>query len=456
MMRPLKISIGGVRGVVGDTLDPRLMTNFAQAFGTFIGPYPVLLSRDTRPSGPMVASCVAAGLLATGCQVVDLGICPTPSLQWAVKSSTARGGIAVTAGHNAMEWNALKFIREDGQYLNPQQGEELLNILHQGEFRKARHHRIKPMVAANPKVVRRHLDAILRAIDRKAIARAAPKVAVDCCNGACSTFSPGLIEELGCEVVPINTDIGQPFPHEPAPGPNNLGQLRALVAAAKADVGFAHDADGDRLGVVTEEGIAPGEEYTLCLATEAVLQRGDPGPIVTNVSTTGAVERLAARYGRTVIRVPVGQSFVAEAAQTHDAAVAGEGSGGVMFPRLHCGHDSIAAMGHILELMARTGRRISELVRALPELYMEKRVIPCPAERVSTVIETIRQEAEEGAFGGAINMEDGVKVSRDDSWVHVRASITEPIIRVIAEAPTRAAAEDLAERFTRRVRQAVV
>lgn len=455
-MSSLKISITGVRGIVGETLDPRLLTNFAQAFGTLVGPAPVLVSRDTRPSGEMVFACVAAGLLATGCEVKDLGICPTPAMQWAVKCSEARGGIAITAGHNALEWNALKFVREDGLYLNASQGEELLNVLHQGEFRKAKHDEISPRVEADAALARQHAEALLRHVDAKAIASAGFKVAVDCCNGACSDFSPRFFEVLGCNVVPINTDIGQPFPHEPAPGPRNLGQLRALVRAAGAHVGFAHDADGDRLGIVTEDGEAPGEELTLCLAVEAVLRRGDPGPVVTNVSTTHAVDRLAKRYGREVIRTRVGQSFVAEAALATEAAVGGEGSGGVMFPRLNCAHDSIAAAAHVLELMAHSGQALSQIVAGLPQPNMAKVAIPCLPAKVSAAVEHIREDAERGAFGGTVDLLDGVKIISGDSWVHVRASITEPVIRVISEAPSQREADDLAERFARRVRQAIL
>jgi phosphomannomutase len=455
-MASLKISITGVRGIVGETLDPRLLTNFAQAFGTLVGPKTVLLSRDTRPSGPMVTSCVAAGLLATGCRVVDIGICPTPAMQWAVKSTDAGGGIAVTAGHNALEWNALKFVREDGLYLNANQGEELLNILHQGEFHKALYTDVRPAIETDARLQREHARVLLRHIDAKAIGQAGFTVAVDCCNGACSDFTPRFLESLGCRVVPINTDIDQPFPHEPAPGPKNLGQLRALVAAAKADVGFAHDADGDRLGVVTEKGEAPGDELTLCLATEAVLSRGDRGPVVTNVSTTHVVDEVATRHGREVVRTRVGQSFVAEAALSNDAAIAGEGSGGVMFPRINCAHDSLATLAHILELMAHDRQPLSRIVAGLPSLNMAKLTIPCPAAKVSAVVEEIREEAEQGVFGGSIDLEDGVKIIDEGMWVHVRASITEPIIRVISEAPTQQAAEDLAERFARRVRRAVM
>jgi len=456
-MQSLKISITGVRGVVGETLDPRLLTRFAQAFGTFVGPETVLISQDTRPSGEMVTHCVVAGLLATGCRVVDLGICPTPALQWAVRASDAVAGIAVTGGHNAMEWNALKFVRGDGLYLNPSQGEELLNILHQGEFTKADHTQVAPLVRAPDDVALEHVTVLQQHVDAEAIRDAKLKVAVDCCNGACTRFAPSFLEGLGCEVVPINTDIGQPFPHVPAPGPRNLGQLRALVAAARADVGFAHDADGDRLGIVTETGEAPGDEVTLCLAAEAVLRRGDPGPIVTNVSTSHAIDEVARHHGRSVIRTRVGQSYVADAALSSEAAVAGEGSGGVMFPQINFAHDGIAAMGHVLQLMAHAQRTIGQLIADLPRLHMVKLQIPCPAERVSAVIEEIRHEAEEGAFGGRIDMEDGVKIIDDDgSWVHVRASITEPIVRVISEAADPEEADDLAQRFARRVRQAIM
>jgi phosphomannomutase len=355
-----------------------------------------------------------------------------------------------------MEWNALKFVRGDGLYLNPTQGEELLNILHQGEFTKAPHTAISPSIASDSGLAREHVQVLLRSVDARAIRRARLKVAVDCCNGACSDFSPGFLEALGCEVVPINTDTDQPFPHEPAPGPRNLGQLRALVAAARADVGFAHDADGDRLGIVTEDGRAPGEELTLCLAVKAALERGDRGPVATNISTTHAVEQIACAYGREVIRTRVGQAYVAEAALTNDAAVAGEGSGGVMFPRLNCAHDSLATLAHVLELMAHTRQPLSRLIADLPASHMAKVAIPCPSARASAVVEELRKEAERGDYGGRLDLEDGVKILSDAGWVHLRVSITEPLIRVITEAATQDAADDLAERFARRVRQALL
>jgi len=454
-MRALKTSVGGVRGVVGETLEPELIVNFSQAFGTLVGPAEVLISRDTRPSGLMVASCVTAGLLGTGCRVVDLGVCPTAALQLAVRRSGAAGGIAVTAGHNDVTWNALKFIRDDGMFFNWRQGEELLNCYHQREFRKVPWSGLQPVRTGGEEVAEAHLEAILEQLDCATIRAARLKVAVDCCNGACSAWAPRFLERLGCRVVAINTEPDQPFPHEPAPSPTNLGQLRALVDATGADLGFAHDTDGDRLGLVTERGVAPGEEHTLCLATQMILGRGDPGPVVTNVSTTMALDDVAAAHGRVVVRTKVGEAYVAEAAQVNEAAVGGEGSGGVMFPRLNYTHDSIAAMGHILEFRARCDRPTGELAAAVPAYRMVKLQTACPSQRAFAVLSELRADLDREGADGELDYEDGVKITGDGFWVHVRASATEPIIRVISESRDPGVAEERAQRLMLRVRRAI-
>ncbi len=446
--RPLKITIAGVRGVVGETLTPDLLVNFSQAFGTWTGAGRVLVSRDTRPSGVMVAPCVCSGLTAAGCEVVDLGVCPTAALQLAVRSSDAVGGIAITAGHNDASWNALKFFREDGIYLNPKQAEELLNVYHQKEFAKARWDELRP-VGRDDDAGRRHLEAVLAQLDVEAIGAAGLKIAVDCANGACSEFTPAFLERLGCEVVAINDDPELPFPHEPRPTPPNLSQLRALVRAAGADAGFAHDADGDRLGVVTEEGEAPGEEYTLCLGAEMVLGRGDPGPVVTNLSTTMAVDDVARKYGREVIRTGIGQVFIAESAVNYAAAIAGEGSGGIVFPKINYAHDSIAALGHIVALMAERGQPLSALIADIPRYTIVKREVVCPPQRAYSVLEELRRGLE-APWADEINLDDGVKLIGEDRWVHIRVSLTEPRIRVIAEADARGLAMDLADEYVRR------
>lgn len=447
--RPLKITIGGVRGVVGETLTPNLLVNFSQAFGTYVGPGRVLVSRDTRASGRMVEPCVLSGLTATGCEVVRLGVCTTAALQLAVRQTDAVGGIAITAGHNNARWNALKFCRDDGVYLNARQAEELLNVYHQKEFVGAAWDQLPP-VGRDDFAGERHLDAIREQVDVEAIRAAGLKIAVDCANGACSAFTPHFLEDLGCEVVAINDDPDLPFPHEPRPTPPNLSQLRALVGAARADAGFAHDADGDRLGIVTEAGEAPGEEYTLCLAAEHVLGRGDPGPVVTNLSTTMAVDDIARKYDREVVRTGVGQVFIAETAFNYDAAIAGEGSGGVVFPRINYAHDSIAALAHILNLLAERGSPISELIADVPKYTIVKREIVCAPQRAYTVIEELRRNLD-APWAEEINLDDGVKLTGEHRWVHIRVSLTEPRIRVIAEAAARGLAIDLADSYVRLV-----
>lgn len=215
-MKPLKIGVSGVRGVVGETLTPDLIVGFAQAFGTYLGPGRILVCRDTRPSGPMVAAAVMAGLLNTGCDVVDLGICPTPSLQLAVRWLGADGGISITAGHNPAHWNALKFVRQDGLYLTPGQAEELLDIYHQGRFEKATWDRMRTRVELG-EAIQHHLDVLSASFDLAAPRRRRLKVAVDCCNGSCSLLAPRWLATLGCEVLAINDDPSSPFPHTPEP-----------------------------------------------------------------------------------------------------------------------------------------------------------------------------------------------------------------------------------------------
>jgi phosphomannomutase len=472
-VRPLKIGISGVRGVVGETFTPELVVGFAQAFGTYLDSGRLLVCRDTRPSGPMVAASVCAGLLASGCEVIDLGICPTPSLQLAVPRLAAQGGISITAGHNPAPWNALKFVRGDGLYLNETQAEELLDVFHQGEFEKtdwrgiARH--IETVDAVAP-----HIAALLARVDVDAIRARRFKVAVDCCNGACSNLTPALLTSLGCEVWAINDDTSMAFPHTPEPRPDTMAQVAALVKAGGADVGFVHDSDGERLGLVDESGEPLSEEMTLPLVASILLQSHDGPPhashpvsvgadprqapserreskgvgpplcIVTNVSTTSAVDRVAHRYGARVIRTPVGQAYVSEAIVEHRAVVGGEGNGAVAIPAVHATHDSAAAIVVILDHLARTRLPLSALVRELPRLTICKEQIAVEPHLVYSALQDFREGLPEGEVR-FVDLADGIKVEWPDGWVHVRASNTESIIRVIAEATEPARAREMVD-----------
>lgn len=440
-MRPLKIGITGVRGVVGETFTPELAVGFAQAFGTYMDGGRILVSRDTRPSGPMVRAAVLGGLMAAGCEVVDLGVCPTPSMQLAVARSGAGGGIAVTAGHNPSQWNALKFVRADGLYLNPAQAEELLDIFHQGEFAKATWDKVARRVETADAVAW-HIETLVQSFDVEAIRARRLKVAVDCCNGACARLIPRWLEELGCEVLAVNDDPAAPFPHSPEPKPETMAQLRAVVKAGRADVGFAHDADGERLGVVTEQCEPLSEEATLALAAEILLPR-QPGIVVTNLSTSGAVDIVAARHNSRVVRTPVGQAYVSEAIVETGAVLGGEGSGGVSLPRVHPTHDSAAAVGLILEHLALSGEAVSATAARLPRLSMVKHNVKVEPNQIYSLLQRLRAQAEQE--GRVSDLTDGVKFEAARGWLHARASNTESMIRLIAEAPDERAARDLVD-----------
>jgi phosphomannomutase len=438
-MNSLKIGITGVRGVVGETFTPELVVGFAQAFGTYLDSGRILVGSDTRSSRPMVRSAVLAGLLASGCEVIDLGICPTPSLQLAIKWLQADGGISITAGHNPEPWNALKFVRGDGLYLNTTQADELLDIFHQAEFAKAGWEQIQSKLEQRDAITN-HLETLTRAFDTEAIRARRLTVAVDCCNSSCSLLSPRWLGALGCDVLAVNDDPSAPFPHIPEPKPQTMAQLRAVVLAGHASIGFAHDADGERLGIVTEAGEILSEEATLAVASEIQLRR-EIGPVVTNVSTSSSIDAIATRHGASVIRTPVGQAFISEAMIENRAVIGGEGSGGVIVPSVQLTHDSAAAVGLILEYMAESGQRISELYAELPRFTMIKHNVAVEPNRIHSLVQRVYDELERESIES--DQTDGIKISWPDGWVHIRVSNTESLIRLIAEAETSPRAHEL-------------
>src|SRR5689334_5245509 len=448
-MKPLKIGITGVRGIVGETFTPELAVEFAESFGTYLDRGRILVCRDTRPSGQMIRSAVLAGLLAAGCEVVDLGVCPTPSMQLAVKWLKADGGIAITAGHNPWQWNALKFVRSDGLYLNPTQGEELLDIFHQGEYAKAGWDTIKQVVQTAD-AIEEHINVLCRSFAVDAIRSIKLTVAVDCCNGACSFLSPKWLARLGCEVLAVNDNPSAPFPHAPEPKPETMAQLCAVVKAGHAAIGFAHDADGERLGIVTDLGEPLSEEMTLAIAADIRLRK-KPGTVVTNVSTSSAIDAIAARHGGKVVRVPVGQAYISEGLSEYDGVLGGEGSGGITVPEVHPTHDSAAAIGLILEYLAETGERISDLVVQLPRLTTLKHNVDVAPHRLYSVMQEFRMAVEQD--GLEVDSADGIKVTLPGGWIHVRASNTESMIRIIVESDQKPAAQESLDWARDRIRK---
>jgi phosphomannomutase len=441
-MRPvpsLKISISGVRGVVGDSLTPELVARFAQAFGTYVGGGRIVIGRDPRTSGEMVRQAVLAGLVSSGCRVSDLGVVPTPTVQLLVRQLGGQGGIAITASHNPPEWNALKFVGADGLFLGAARGRELLDIYHQGDYAKAKgaDQRTPERIADS---VERHLRAVLDGVGPLPGTRRI-RVVVDPGGGAASLAAPRLVESLGAETTAIHATADGRFPRPAEPVAENLGALGDAVRARHADVGFAQDMDGDRLAIVDETGHPIGEELTLVLAAEEVLLR-TPGPVVANLATTDAVEAMAARHGCPVFRTRVGEANVAEGMRHHGAAVGGEGNGGVIWPAVNFARDSLVAMALVLHRLAATGRSVSALAAAYDRFRVVKLQRHCPAEQARSIL----ARAREAWSGRPLDLTDGVKARLEDGWFILRASNTEPIVRVIAESATEEGARALAER----------
>ncbi len=441
----LKISVSGVRGVVGDSLTPVLLTRFAQAFGTTAGGGRVVIGRDPRTSGEMVRQAVVAGLLSTGCRLVDLGVCPTPTVQLMVRRLEARGGVAVTASHNPPEWNALKFVGGDGLFLSAGRGRELLDVYHQGEYLKVDGARMRP-IESRPDAIDQHVGAVLEALGRLSASPRRLRVVLDACNGAGSVAGPRLLDALGVETIAINATPDGSFPRPAEPTPENLAALGAAVRERGADVGFAQDMDADRLAVVTETGSPVSEEYTLLLAASHVLAN-TPGTVVTNLSTTHALDAVAAAAGCAVVRSKVGEAHVAGAMVRERAVIGGEGNGGVIYPRVNFARDSLVGMALVLHGLAAAKRPISEVVAALPPVHMVKRQVPCPADRVGGVLARLRREHADGR----VDARDGVKVWTADGWFLVRPSNTEPLVRLVTEAGSDAGAERLADAVAERI-----
>lgn len=439
----LMVSVSGVRGRVGAGLTPEVVTRFAAAFGAYAARRtpgrPVVIGRDSRVSGPMFLRAATAGLMSAGCEVVEVGIVPTPTVQLAVEDLEAAGGLAVTASHNPVEWNALKFIGPSGMFLDAEEAAEMLALLEDPP--RAGWEDLRE-VRADGEAVERHL-ARIRAIpflSADTIREQRFTVALDCVRGAGGNIFPQLLEELGCTVHAINLETDGRFPREPEPVAENLGELERLVRETGADVGFATDPDADRLALVSDHGRAIGEDYTLALAAKLVLGHR-PGPVVTNLSTSRLLEDVAEEAGVTLHRAPVGEINVARRMEREGATIGGEGNGGVILPDVHLTRDAPVAAALILQLMAETGRPLSTLASGIGRYEIVKDKVARPSGSLEAAYDALEREL--GA--PAADRQDGLRLSwpEERRWAHLRPSGTEPIVRVIAEAPTREAAAEL-------------
>ncbi|HWK89377.1 MAG TPA: phosphoglucosamine mutase, partial [Longimicrobium sp.] len=402
----------------------------------------VVLGRDSRVSGPMFARAATAALQSVGCDVVDVGVSATPGVQLAVEDLGAAGGLAVTASHNPIEWNALKFIGPSGMFLDADEGAEMRAFL-DGDIPRATWDRLGERWE-DDQAVERHLQRIFAIpfLDRERIRASGFHVALDCVRGAGGTIFPRLLEELGCRVTAINLETDGRFPREPEPVAENLKELEALVRASGADLGLATDPDVDRLSLVSGEGRAIGEDYTLALASSLVL-RHRPGTVVTNLSTSRLLDDVAGAAGARLVRAPVGEINVARRMQTEDATIGGEGNGGVILPDVHLTRDAPVAAVLVLQLLAETGSTLAELAAGIGRYEIVKEKVARPSQPLDAVYDALAARFPEAEA----DRQDGLRLDwrAEKKWAHLRPSGTEPIVRIICEAPTREEARALVE-----------
>lgn len=430
----LMVGVSGVRGRVGEALTPEIVATFAAAFGAWAsrgGSRNIVVGRDSRVSGPMFTRIVHGALQSVGCNVIDIGMAATPTIQLAVEHHHAAGGLGITASHNPIEWNALKFIGPSGLFLSDAEGTEMRGMMDTG-IPRASWDQLGEIVS-DADAAKRHIDQLLALpyLSVEGIRARRFKVALDCCHGAGAVIMPQLLTELGCEVYAINMEPDGLFHRPPEPVAENLGELAALVRNVKADVGFATDPDVDRLALVLDDGKAPGEDYTLAFAARTVL-RHRPGAVVTNLSTSKVVSDVAAEAGVPFHFAKVGEVNVAIAMRDTGATIGGEGNGGVILPEMHLGRDAPVGAALLLQLMLEEGAPLSALVAAHPRYVIVKDKLDRPNVSLDAVYAALRT-----AFPDAVaDTQDGLRLDWPDRWVHLRPSGTEPIVRVIAEAPT--------------------
>lgn len=445
---PRILSISGLRGVIGDGLDPEFCCRFAAALGTMAEGGTVVLSRDGRSTGPVIKHAVLAGLLSTGCRVVDADVATTPTCGVLVTHLNAAAGLQITASHNPIPWNGLKPFSPAGSVFDAATGQKLIALLESGDFA------YKPWdglgsVETLDDPAGPHIERVLKLVDPDAIRQRKFKVVLDCNHGSGAVATPRLLETLGCEVTVLGGTPDGQFEHVPEPIEQNLTGLCEAVVSAGADVGFAQDPDADRLAIVDNTGRYIGEELTLALGADFVLAHRK-GAFVVNGSTSRVNEDIASRHGCEFHRSYVGEAHVTAKMKSVNAVLGGEGNGGVIEPQVGYVRDSFVSMAYVLAGLVERGGTLAEWADSLPKYTIVKDKLECPREQVENACAALRS-----AYSDATATEgDGLRLDWPDRWVQVRASNTEPILRVIAEAPDQSIAEDLCADAMEKVRAA--
>ncbi len=441
MARELIITVSGLRGIVGENLTPQVAADYGRAFGSFlcsrnrnIGKLVVCLGRDSRPSGQSLADAVISGLTSVGVSVVDLGIVTTPTVGIMVRHLACAGGVIITASHNPLPYNGVKLLLDNAMAPPPDVAEQIKICFEIRDFFSDAPPKAGN-ISANNEADDIHLAKVLRIVDQKAIAKKQFKVVLDSVNGAGGRPGVKLLTALGCKITPVNTEPTGLFTHPPEPTAENLVSLCDAVKNAHADIGFAQDPDADRLAIVDETGTYIGEEYTLALAAKLIFSK-QTGSAAANLSTSRMIDDIAKSAGGHVIRTPVGEANVASAMLKNNCIIGGEGNGGVIDLRVGPVRDSLVAMAFALQLLAQTGKTVSQLVGEIPHYSMTKHKFPADKAKVKRILDAVKK-----LFPDAkLDSSDGFRFDFPDAWIHIRSSNTEPIVRVIAEAKDKAAA----------------
>ena len=437
-------SISGVRGLTDSHLTPKISSIYARALHTSLPDGVIMAGRDSRPSGDMIFPAMTEELVGLGRTVIQCGIVPTPTVQFMVLINEAVGGFIVTAIHNPVEWNGIKFLRPDSTFFHPEECQDLFNMVDQNvELKKSKEAGI---VWPEQNAIQKHVIACasISCIDLNRIQRRKFKVVIDAVNGAGAIALPNMLEALGCEVIELNCEPDGNFTRGTEPLPENLNDLSAMVKNHNADAGFAVDPDADRLAVVNEHGEPLGEEYTLVLAADGYInETGKKERFVVNLSTSLALEKLAHKNGSTVERSAVGEINVVNKMNEVNSNLGGEGNGGVILKECHLGRDSMVGATMVLNRMSQTENTLSEIHRTLPIFKIVKDKISVDTIDSDELIDKVSN-----LFNDADKNDlDGIKFTWDDKWVHLRRSNTEPIMRIYAEAPSEDQALELVSKI---------
>jgi phosphomannomutase len=435
--RGLIVSVSGIRGVIGQSLTPETAAAFAAALGSYARGGPVVLSRDGRPSGLMLRHAVLAGLFSTGCTVRDLGVAPTPTCGYAVKRLRAAGAIQITASHNPAEWNGLKLFGADGRVLSADKGRQVQALFEAGDFRRVSGGELGHVTECRD-AADWHRDRVLELVDVVRIRSRQLRSFLDANGGAGGPLGKELLEAFQTRPICLGCEANGFFAHEPEPIAENLREVCPLVPRHGADIGFVLDPDADRLALIDETGRYIGEELTLALAVQFRL-RQERGPVVINMSSSRVTEDICKEFGVPCYRSAVGEANVVDRMNEVGAVLGGEGNGGVIDPRVGGVRDPFIGMGLVLNLLAETGKKLSELAAALPAYAIVKDKYRVDRDRLPQLFAELERRWPEAAADRL----DGLRLDWADRWAHVRPSNTEPIVRVIAEAPRAADAEQL-------------